>query len=64
MRAANTAIRKHRAAGSDAQVAALVSLGFAEPIAKELLQPDFAGRIGFADYQLQNNNANIRRIIV
>lgn len=26
------------------------------------LQPDFAGRIGFADYQLSNNNAEISRI--
>lgn len=30
--------------------------------ALELLTPDFAGRIGIADYILQNNNANIRRI--
>lgn len=28
----------------------------------DLLTPDFAGRIGVADYVLQNNNANIRRI--
>lgn len=30
--------------------------------AKAMLEPDFAGRIGFADYQLQNNNANIKRM--
>jgi len=30
--------------------------------AAALLQGDFAGRIGFADYQLTNNNANIRRM--
>lgn len=30
--------------------------------AKLLLEPDFAGRIGFADYQLQNNGAEVRRI--
>lgn len=30
--------------------------------AMKLLQPDFAGRIGFADYQLQNNGANIKRM--
>lgn len=27
-----------------------------------LMKPDFAGRVGFADYQLTNNNANIRRM--
>lgn len=30
--------------------------------AMSLLQPDFCGRKGFPDYQLQNNSANIRRI--
>lgn len=30
--------------------------------AATLLRPDFCGRIGFADYQLSNNNANIRRM--
>ena len=28
----------------------------------QLLQPDFCGRIGFASYQLTNNNANIKRM--
>ena len=28
----------------------------------ELLKPDYAGRIGFADYALKNNSANIRRL--
>lgn len=30
--------------------------------ALQLLRPDFAGRIGFADYQLSNNNAEIHRL--
>jgi hypothetical protein len=30
--------------------------------AEQLLRPDFCGRIGFADYQLTNNGANVRRI--
>jgi len=62
MRAANAAIRKHKKAGPEAQIAALVALEFSEGIAKRLLEPDFCGRIGFADYQLTNNNANIRRM--
>lgn len=62
MRAANAAIRKHKKAGADAQTAALVALGFRESIARELLTPDFCQRLGFADYQLTNNNANIRRM--
>jgi hypothetical protein len=30
--------------------------------AAELLEPDFCGRLGFPDYRLKNNNANIRRM--
>jgi hypothetical protein len=62
MRAANNAIRKHARSGETAQVTALVALGISEHNARELLKPDFMGRIGFAPYQLTNNNANIRRM--
>lgn len=62
MKAANAAIRKHKKAGAPAQIAALVALGFADGVAAKLIQPDFCGRIGFPDYALQNNNANIRRL--
>lgn len=62
MRAANAAIRKHKKAGRDAQIFALVALGLPESRASRLLVPDFCGRIGFADYELSNNNANIRRM--
>lgn len=62
MKEANAAIRKHRKAGPAAQVAALVGLGFAEPLAAKLLEPDSCGRIGFADFELTNNGANIRRL--
>jgi hypothetical protein len=54
---------RHNRADAAAQIAAIVSLGgFTESQAGELIQPDFAGRVGFASYQLANNNANIRRI--
>jgi hypothetical protein len=62
MKAANAAIRKHAKAGAEAQVFALVALGFSEGNARDLLKPDFAGRIGFADFETRNNGAEIRRL--
>lgn len=62
MKAVNAAIRKHAKHGAVMQITALGALGISGPQASALLQPDFAGRIGFADYQIKNNNANIRRI--
>lgn len=62
MKACNMAIRKHAKAGPEAQVAALVELGLTEALARSALQPDLCGRVGFADYELTNNNANIRRM--
>src|SRR3546814_2980294 len=62
MKAANAAIRKHRKAGPAEQIEALVVLGFGESAATALIEPDCCGRIGFPDYALQNNNANIRRL--
>ncbi len=59
---ANKAIRKHRKAGPEAQIAALVALGFNAGVAAKLLEPDFCGRIGFPDYSITNAGANIRRI--
>jgi hypothetical protein len=61
MKHANAAIRKHAKAGAEAQVLALVELGFSPARAADLLKPDFAGRIGFAPYELSNNNATICR---
>jgi len=62
MKTANSAIRRHAKDGADAQIAALVALGHPEACAHKLLKPDFAGRIGYPDYALTNNNANIRRM--
>ncbi len=62
MKATNAAIRQHAKGGTEAQLAALVALGHPEARARELLKPDFCGRIGFPAYALQNNNANVRRM--
>lgn len=62
MKDCNAAIRQNAKAGPAAQVAALVALGRTEEQAKRLLEPDFCGRIGFADFELTNNGANIRRM--
>jgi len=60
MVACNKAIRLKRNTTDDAKIAAMVALGLGPKLAAELLTPDFAGRIGFADYQIKNNNQNIR----
>lgn len=62
MKRANAAIRKHKKLGAESQIEALMGQGFSRGIAAKLLEPDFCGRIGFADYQLTNNGANIRRM--
>lgn len=59
MKAANRAIRMKDIEKGDAK---LKELGFSESQIKELRAPDFCGRIGFPDYALQNNNANIHRV--
>jgi len=60
-KAANAAIRKHAKAGADAQVAALVTLGYSDGVARKLLVPDWCGRVGFPSYAATNLRANIRR---
>lgn len=63
MKAINAAIRKHAKKGADAQVEAIVALGIVgEDAARKLLVPDFCGRIGFADYEIKNNGAELRRL--
>jgi hypothetical protein len=62
MKAANKAIRANEKRGPEAQVMALVTLGLEKSVAQKLLQPDFAGRIGFPSYMITNNGAEIRRL--
>lgn len=59
MRAANKAIRmKDTEAGDDL----LREMGYSEETIVELRKPDYGGRVGFPDFELSNNNANIHRI--
>ena len=55
MRDANNHLRR----GDDE---ALYAMGFKEKTIASLKEPDFAGRTGFADYQMSNNNGEIGRI--
>lgn len=63
MKAANLIIRKSpKNEWTLDKQTALEGLGIHTAQAKNLFEKDFAGRIGFADYKLTNNGANIRRI--
>lgn len=61
MREGNKAIRAAKGDRAKA-IANLTAIGFKEDDACGLLNPDFAGRIGFPAYMLSNNNAEIHRI--
>lgn len=55
MKAFNRLLKKNDIEG-------LLDLGFSESQIEKLKKPDFCGRVGFADYKLVNNGANIRRL--
>ena len=55
MKAVNKLVRKNDKEG-------LLDMGFSETTIEALFKPDFCGKIGFADYQIANNGANIRRL--
>lgn len=59
MKACNSIIKK--AKGKEC-TNDLVNAGLSEDNAKKIQSPDFAGRIGFASFNLTNNNANIKRV--
>lgn len=59
MKAANRALRlKDKEAGNDQ----LREMGYSEESIEELRKPDYLGRVGYPDFQLSNNNANIHRV--
>ena len=61
MKAGNTIVRDRRLSDAE-KIAELVKLGLKEVNAAKVLTPDFAGRVGFPDYALKNNGAEIRRM--
>lgn len=65
MKAANKIAKSKRSGYTDEQKIIDLKAMFpkySEANLKTLLEPDFCGRIGFPDYRLTNNNANINRI--
>lgn len=62
MKAANKIV-KDKKLSPDVKVARLCAeFKFSESSARKLLEPDFCGRTGFADYELRNNLANMKRV--
>ena len=59
MKSANKAIRMKDIKKGDNL---LKNMGYTEEQIKDLRTPDYCGRIGYPDYLLRNNNANIHRI--
>lgn len=63
MKQANEIIRaKPKNQPTMGKLADLCALGIKSESAAKLFQPDSCGRIGFAGFQLSNNNAEIRRV--
>jgi len=61
MKAINKIIRrKPKNENTEEKTEELIKFGISENTIKELFTPDFCGRIGFASYQLTNNNATIK----
>ncbi len=60
MVAANKIVRHKKLLDSE-KIEQIMALGLSERCAKNALEPDFCGRIGFPSYALTNNSANIRR---
>lgn len=59
MKAVNKAIRMKDTEKGDN---AMRDMGYSDEQIRKLRTPDFCGRVGFPDYELQNNNANIHRV--
>lgn len=58
MKKANAVIRKGKT--YDERMEGLMSMGMSEATAKNVLEPDFMGRVGYPDFHLRNNLAKIK----
>jgi hypothetical protein len=61
MKAGNRIVRD-KSLTDEQKVEKLTTIGLTHENAWRALKLDFCGRVGFPDYALQNNNANVRRI--
>jgi hypothetical protein len=61
MKACNKIIKSKKLI-DDQKIEELHSIGIHRRLGTELLKPDFCGRIGYADYQLANSNANMKTV--
>ena len=61
MKQANKVVKAAKLSDTE-KIAKLQEQGFSEAKAKNLLEKDFAGRVGFPPYALQNNNAEMSRL--
>lgn len=63
MKAANAAIRSTRSAEPGAIVQAVVdATGWPHTLAAKLVEPDYCGRRGFADFEFSNSLAELKRL--
>lgn len=60
MKAANKAIRINKT--PESRIAALMALGFSEAESQQILKPNCFGDLGYAGFELSNNNANMKRV--
>lgn len=61
MKQINAAIRRAKGQPTPELEAEFAKHGLSSGVMHQLLKPDFAGRVGFADYELSNLGAEIRR---
>ncbi|MCD6373954.1 MAG: hypothetical protein J7L94_00405 [Caldisericaceae bacterium] len=62
MKTANKIVRNKKLSKSEKTEKLQQELNLSKTTAEKLLEPDYIGRIGFADYELRNNNSEIRRL--
>ena len=62
MKAINKIVKSKKLSESEKIKKIVNDIGVEESKAKDILAPDFGGRVGFASYKLTNNNANIKRM--